>query len=239
MKKIIILFFSMFLFANNLTPQEKEDVKIGEKYFKKILKKVEISKDKNKINRVLQVGKKLAKATNKDYKWEFVVVEDKRLNAFCLPGGKVVVFDGIFKVIKNNDQLATVLSHEIGHAILRHGNYKLKVDAILSAPRIIAKKTFGGFVPKDFHKVLDMAYDIGKNLTAMLPFSRFQEIEADKYGIKLMHKAKFNLDEAIKFWKNMQKYSKTNIPEFLSTHPNHHHRIEVIKREIEKIRNKK
>jgi predicted Zn-dependent protease len=239
MKKIIILIFSIFLFANNLTPQEKEDAKIGEKYFKEILKKVKISKDKNKINRVLKVGKRLAKATNKDYDWEFVVVKDKRMNAFCLPGGKVVVFEGIFKVIENDDQLATVLSHEIGHAILRHGNYKSKVNYILTAPRIIAKRTFGRLVPKEFHKLLDTAYDIGKNLTAMLPFSRHQEIEADRYGIRLMHKAGYNLDEAIKFWKNMEKYSKTNIPEFLSTHPNHHHRIKIIKEEIEKIRNKK
>jgi len=238
MKKIIILLFSIFLFANNLTPQEKEDAKIGEKYFKEILKKVKLSNDKEKIKRVIRVGKRLAKATGKDYDWEFVVVKDKRMNAFCLPGGKVVVFEGIFKVVKNDDQLATVLSHEIGHAVLRHGNYKLKVNYILTSPRIIAKKTFGEFVPKEFHKLLDTTYDIGKNLTVMLPFNRYQETKADKYGITLMYKAGFNIDEASRFWENMKKHSKNNVPEFLSTHPSNEHRIETIKKEIKKLKAK-
>jgi len=239
MKKIIILIFSIFLFANNLTPQEKEDAKIGEKYFKEILKKVKLSNDKEKIKRVLRVGKRLAKATGKDYDWEFVVVKDKRMNAFCLPGGKVVVFEGIFKVIKNDDQLATVLSHEIGHAVLRHGHYKAELNTILTMPRIIAKKTIGKFVPKEFQGILDKSYEISKNLTVMLPFSREEEIAADKYGIKLMYKAGFNIDEALKFWENMKKYSKNNIPEFLSTHPSDEHRIEIIKEEIKELKAKK
>jgi len=236
MNKIyVLLFIGVSLFANNLTKAEQEEAKQGKKYFDKILKKVKLSNDTKTLTRLKKVGLKLAKASKKDYDWEFALVEDKRINAFCLPGGKVVFYTGIFKAIDNDEQIAAVMSHEVAHVLLRHGGMKGKAHAILSVPKRVGKELFGQFIPKDYHDIIEKTYDTGKDITLMMPYGRHQESEADRDGVRLMKKAGYNPREAIKFWQNMKKYSKGNSPEFLSTHPSHDNRIKVIKNEIGKL----
>ena len=235
MKKILLLILiSISLFSNNLTEEEKAEAKQGAEYFQEILKQVKLSDDNKTLKRITTVGKKLAKIVDKDYDWEFILVEDKALNAFCLPGGKVVFYTGIFDVIDNDDQVATVMSHEIAHVLLRHGGMKGKADAILNIPKEVGKDLLGDLIPEELQGVLDTVHEAGKQLTVMMPYGRYQETEADKLGIKIMKEAGYDPKEAIQLWKNIKKASEDELPDFLSTHPDHDTRIKTIEEEINK-----
>lgn len=236
MKRLLILLISLVVFANALTKEDREEIRIGNTAYQKILRHVKLSRDVQKKNAIVRVGKKIAKVTNKAYDWKFTLVEDKHINAFCLPGGKVIVYTGLFKVIENDDQLATVIGHEVSHTLLKHGITQAKLNTIVSLPKEVAKELLGDVVPKELQPILENVYDAGKELTVMRPYSRENETEADRLGIKLMYKAGYNPDEAIKLWENMKRYSKTDIPDFLSTHPNDDDRIEVIREEIKKLK---
>ena len=236
MKKIILfIFITISLFANNLSKEERKEAKQGAKYFKKILKQVKLSNDKKTLKRITTVGKKLAKVVDKDYDWEFVLVKNSSLNAFCLPGGKVVFFTGIFDVIENDDQIAAVMSHEIAHVLLRHGGMRGKANSILNIPQQVGKDLLGDLIPKKYHGILDTVHEAGKQITIMRPYGRHQETEADKIGVRIMIKANYDPKEAIQLWKNIKKVSgKARVPKFLSTHPDHDRRIKTIEEEINK-----
>ena len=233
MKKLLLLLvLTISLFSNNLTLEERKEAKQGKEVFDKILKESKISKDLKTLKKIKKIGLRLAKFIDKDYEWEFALIEDNQINAFCLPGGKVVFFTGIFKVIENNDQLAAIMSHEIAHVILRHAHLRAVTDSILTIPQTVGKDLLGDLIPKDLHPLLDTVYKIGKNLTLLMPYDREQESEADRKGIQLMHKAGYNPHAAIKLWKNINAISQDDMPEFLSTHPSNDERIRVIEDEI-------
>ena len=233
MKNLVLLIvLTISLFSNNLTLEEQNDAQKGKEVFDKILKESKISKDVKTLKKIKKTGLRLAKFVNKDYKWEFALIEDKQINAFCLPGGKVVFFTGMFKVIENNDQLAAVMSHEIAHVILRHAHFRDVADSVLTIPKTVGKDILGDLIPKDLQPLLDTVYEVGKNLTVLMPYGREQEKEADREGVKLMYKAGYNPDEAVKLWKNISKVSPDDMPEFLSTHPSNDERIKVIEDEI-------
>jgi predicted Zn-dependent protease len=233
---ILLFFITTTTFATPLTSEELEEARQGKEFYDEILQKSKISSDSKTLERIKKVGYNIAKVVDKEYEWEFALIEDKALNAFCLSGGKVVFFTGIFSVIENDNQLAAVMSHEIAHVLLRHGGMKAKADAILSIPQAVGKGLFGDLVPKELHGVLDTVYETGKNLTVMMPYGREQESEADREGVRLMKKAGYDPKEAIKLWENIKAKSKNElqVPDFLSTHPNYDERIRVIKEEIKK-----
>jgi predicted Zn-dependent protease len=208
-----------------------EEMQMGETGSKDILKKEKLSRDKKKIDMVKRVGQRIAKVANTNYNWEFHVIEKDMLNAFCLPGGKVFVYEGIFKAAKNEDQLATVMSHEIAHALARHGVERMSMGQLAS----IGKVAVGEAAGLRGNEAFDMAFGIGAQYGLMLPYSRSFEYEADEIGIHLMKKAGYNTNEAVNFWKNMKAQKNGNQPvEFMSTHPADDNRIANIKRIIAK-----
>ncbi len=155
--------------------------------------------------------------------WEVVVFEDKTANAFALPGGKIGVHTGIFKVAKNADQLAVVIAHEVGHVIARHGAERvsetLAVQGGLNAL---------GMVTKDQGLLLGLL-GVGAQYGILLPHSRTQETEADLIGLDLMARAGFDPRASIQLWQNMEKEAGgQSPPEFLSTHPSSPNRIETL-----------
>lgn len=164
----------------------------------------------------------------KDFKWEFNVVDDKTVNAWCMPGGKVVVYTGIMSVAKNETGLAVVMGHEIAHAVAKHGSERMSQGLL---------QEFGGAVlsqavsqKSELAQGLFMtAYGAGSNLLGVLPFSRLHESEADKLGLIFMAMAGYNPEEAISFWQRMSAGSQGSSPEFLSTHPSDVTRINQIK----------
>jgi len=217
---------------------EKESITMGLQSYNKFLSEAKLSNNTEATNMVKEVGKKIALVSGKkDFNWEFNLVQNDAINAFCLPGGKVVVYTGILKVAKNKDQLATVMSHEIAHALARHGaermSHNMISNGIFELGNIIVKSK----APK-YTTTFKQAYGIGSQIGFMLPYSREHEYEADEIGIHLMQKAGYDIHEALKFWQNMQKQSKSTQPEFMSTHPHSENRIKRISQIIEVLEKK-
>ena len=154
--------------------------------------------------------------------WEIVVFKDDTANAFALPGGKIGVHTGLLKVAKSQDQLATVLGHEIGHVIARHGNERVSQSLAMQGALVA-----GSLAVKDNpNKNLILAgMGLGAQFGVLLPWSRIQESEADIIGLKIMARAGFNPRESVELWKNMSAQGQ-HPPEWLSTHPSPGNRIE-------------
>ena len=164
------------------------------------------------------------------YKWEFNLVEDKQVNAWCMPGGKVVVYTGILPVTQGETGLAVVLGHEISHAIAEHGNERMSQGLLAQ---------FGGMAltealssqPAATQQLWMSVYGVGAQYGAILPYSRMQESEADHLGLIFMAMAGYDPNDAVPFWQRMAAQSGGKAPtEFLSTHPADATRIESIKK---------
>ena len=189
---------------------------------------------------VARVGKKIAAAvdqfyTNKNnkaaldgYNWEYNLVKDSAINAWCMPGGKIVVYTGILPYTINETALAIVIGHEVSHALLQHGNKRMS-ETMLQQLGGAALSTALAKKPAETQDLFMKAYGIGTEIGVMLPFSRKQELEADRFGLIWSAIAGYDPNEAISFWKRMQQSSGTKPPEFLSTHPSDETRIEMIK----------
>jgi len=220
-----------------ITPQQ--EMQLGYQSAKQILASQRISSDPQKNSMVKRVGKRIAQATEQYYKpnfqWEFFVIDnDKEANAFCLPGGKVFVYTGIFKYIDNDDELATVMAHEIGHALARHGAERLSRGQLAQmGGQVLQAAMVGQGNPQNTAMVMQ-AFGIGTQLGVMLPHSRTQELEADHIGLVLAAKAGYNPQAALTFWQKFSQSDKTP-PEYLSTHPAPANRILRIKKLIPKV----
>ena len=213
---------------------QEEELALGEKSYEEALSSAKVITGTKDANRVKAIGERIAKVANRsDFAWEFNLVEDKALNAFCLPGGKVVVYTGILTAARNDDQLATVISHEIAHALARHGAERMSSAKVQQGVQLLGNVVLAVGAP-EYQNVFNQTYGIGTQVGVMLPYGRMQESEADEIGIYLMHKAGYNMQEALKFWENMSE-GKTNTNEFLSTHPSSSTRIEDIKKVIAKV----
>ncbi len=212
--------------------------------YKNIIRQSKLSTNKRYLNDLSIVSIKLIDATKKlmtelgrykeikDFEWEVKLIEnDSVVNAFCLPGGKIVVYTGIMPIAKNQDGLAVVIGHEIAHAIAKHGNERVSQIFIANLGAQIV-----GTIVKDksnaTKSIVSSVYGIGVKLGAILPYNRIQETEADRLGIVIMSKAGFNPNAAIPFWERMMKTNPTKVPEFFSTHPVNEKRIANLKKFI-------
>jgi predicted Zn-dependent protease len=213
---------------------QSQELALGEKSYKDTLKKSKVINGTKDANRVKEIGYRIAQVVNRtDYKWEFNLVDNKAKNAFCLPGGKVVVYTGILDAAKNDDQLATVMSHEIAHALARHGAERVSSGMVSNGIQMLGNIVLGSQAPH-LAQSFNIAYGLGTQYGVLLPYGRMQESEADEIGIHLMHKAGYNVHEALNFWKNMSAGKKDG-NEFFSTHPNSSTRIANITKVINKL----
>jgi predicted Zn-dependent protease len=206
----------------------EEELSLGEEAYKKTLKESKLSQDQAATAMVRRVGERIAKAANRpDFKWEFNLVEDKTPNAFCLPGGKVVVYTGILPFTKDETGLAVVMGHEVAHALARHGAERMSTGVLTQVAGQTAGAIFGGGNPETA-KMVEQAFGIGSGVGVILPFSRHQESEADKIGLLLMAQSGYDPRQATEFWKRMGQGQDGAPPEFLSTHPSDETRIKQI-----------
>ena len=199
------------------------------------------SSDKNESAMVTRVGKKIAAATEaylkangmeseiKNFQWEFNLVKDNQINAFCMPGGKIVVYEGLMSLVSSDDELAVVVGHEVAHAVAKHSNERMSQQMLIQAG-----STAAAYALKEKSEptqaLLGTAIGLGANYGVILPFSRKHELEADRLGLIFMTIAGYNPEEAIPFWTRMASAgSGQKPPEFMSTHPSDAHRIEQIK----------
>lgn len=169
------------------------------------------------------------------YAWEYKLVENKEVNAWCMPGGKIVVYSGILPVTKDEAGLATVLGHEVSHALANHGAQRMSADQLQQLVGVgVGAATSGQTAEKQ--AIFQQAYGLGSTLLVTLPFSRSNESEADEIGLTLMAIAGYNPDQAISFWQRMAANGGAAPPEFLSTHPSDATRIANIKKLIPKAK---
>ena len=167
----------------------------------------------------------------KDFHWEFHLVESKEVNAWCMPGGKVVVYTGILPVTKTDAGLAVVLGHEIGHAIAQHGNERMS-QSMMAQMGGTALSVALANKPAQTQQLWMSAFGAGAQYGALLPFSRLQESEADKIGLVLMSMAGYDPHEATSFWERMAAMGGEKPPEMVSTHPSDQRRIDDLQKEI-------
>lgn len=167
------------------------------------------------------------------YDWEFNLIEDDSVNAFAMPGGKVVVFTGILPVARNDAGLATVMGHEIGHVIARHGNERMSQSLVAQLGGMALGLALSDR-PAETRRMFMEAYGMGAQVGLLLPYSRLQESEADELGLIFMAVAGYDPREAVDFWQRMEKQTgkEGTPPEFLSTHPSHQTRINDLRREM-------
>jgi len=158
------------------------------------------------------------------YKWEINLVEDKNINAWCMPGGKIVVYTGLLPVTQNETALSIVMGHEIAHALAKHGSERMS-QGLLQQLGGVAVSVAVQNKPKETQALFSNAYGVGSNVLGILPFSRSNESEADKFGLMFAALAGYDPREAIPFWQRMSAGGGQKPPEFLSTHPSDERRI--------------
>jgi predicted Zn-dependent protease len=188
--------------------------------------------------RIKTIGQKIAAAAERwlnangysgylnDYRWEYNLVDDPTINAWCMPGGKIVFYTGILPVAKTDAGIAAVMGHEVAHALANHGQQRM------SAAQYQAIGAVAGNIAlmddPQSQNIFNQAYGIGTSVGVMLPFSRKHESEADEIGLTLMALAGYEPLEAAELWKRMSKTGNGAPPEFLSTHPSNATRIQNI-----------
>jgi predicted Zn-dependent protease len=164
------------------------------------------------------------------YVWEFNTIGDSEVvNAWCMPGGKVVVYTGLLPITRNETALAIVIGHEIAHSIAKHGNERMS-QAMVQQMGGMALQVALSQQPEQTANLFLMSYGIGSHVGAMLPWSRQQETEADQYGLIFAAMAGYDPREAIPFWQRMSEAGGGSPPEFLSTHPSDETRMKNLKK---------
>ncbi|WP_016776171.1 M48 family metallopeptidase [Anaerophaga thermohalophila] len=244
------LAFSIFLISCSTVPitgrkqmnllPESEIMAMSLSQYNEFLSQNKLSEDKKNVEMVRRVGNRIASAVEqyfrehgmsdrlKNFEWEFNLVEDDTPNAWCMPGGRVVVYTGILPITEDETGLAVVMGHEIAHAVARHGNERmsqqLTVQGFGTALAIAIDEK-----PEQTKNIFMAAYGLGSQLAYVLPYSRTHETEADQMGLIFMAMAGYNPQEAVDFWQRMSELGGQKPPEFLSTHPADETRVNNLK----------
>ncbi|MEW5773508.1 MAG: M48 family metallopeptidase [Thermodesulfobacteriota bacterium] len=216
-----------------LVPRSAES-RMGEDVARDILKKEKLSTDPEKTGPVERSGRRIAEvAEAPDFAWQFHTIDKPdTVNAFALPGGKVFVYTGLFKLASTEEELATVIGHEAAHVIARHGAERMSQAMALDLGARAALIAAGGAgYSAASMKAFQVAFGVAANVGVILPFSRQHEYEADRIGTILMAKAGYDPRKALAFWTKMAEHSKDKQkpPEYLSTHPSDESRIAALK----------
>lgn len=221
---------------------EPELLKMSLQNYKEVLGKAKLSQDPEKVAMVRRVGQRIARATEEflaesglgqeiqNYAWEFNLIEDdKTVNAWCMPGGKIAVYTGLLPITRDETGLAVVVGHEVAHAVANHGGERMSQTLLVQLGGValavaLAEK------PRETQNLYLAAFGAGATVGILLPFSRSHEAEADRIGLTLMAKAGYDPQAAVGLWERMNDLSKGKRPlELLSTHPAPASRIDNIK----------
>lgn len=254
--KYFLLIFTVIIFFNSCSTvpitgrsqldliPDNEMLSMSFQQYDQFLKDNKESTNQQQTTIVKKVGERVAKAVEQyftqnnlaqqlqGYKWEFHIIDSKEVNAWCMPGGKVVVYTGILPIAKTEAGLAVVLGHEIAHAVAKHGNERMSQAMIAQLGGVALSQALKE-KPALTQNIFMTAFGIGTQVGVLLPFSRLQESEADHLGLIFMAMAGYNPNEALDFWQRMASYNNGQAPpEFLSDHPSDQTRIEKIKNEI-------
>ena len=212
-----------------------QETQLGLTSFEEMKKTTPVSKDAAANALVQKVGKRIAAVASPDMpnaQWEFVVFESKEVNAFCLPGGKVGIYTGILPITKDESGLATVIGHEVAHAVARHGAERMSEAMAVDFGGQILGVTLSNRDPR-VQAMAGVAYGLTTQVGVALPHSRAQESEADRMGLVYMARAGYDPQAAVAFWQRFADFNAKNggggTPAFLRTHPTDEKRIQELK----------
>jgi predicted Zn-dependent protease len=202
---------------------ESSEIALGAQAYDEYKAQYPVSKNAAQNAALARVGQAIKAAAQKDdYQWAFTVLESPDANAFCLPGGKVAVYSGLFAYTANDAELACVVGHEVGHALARHGGERSSWGTLQSLG-------LAGLKTQTESEALAEAYGLATNVGVLLPFSRKQESEADRMGLMLMARAGYDPAAALSFWQKFGATPSGTLEKWLSTHPGGDVRIAEIK----------
>ncbi|MBE1276583.1 M48 family metallopeptidase [Enterovibrio baiacu] len=214
-----------------------EMAQLGASSFSELKSNEKISKDAKTNQYVQCVTDAILKVTppQPDFeKWEVVVFDSPQVNAFALPGGKIGVYTGLLKVARTQDQLASVIGHEIGHVMANHGSERVSSSMAANGALQITSIALGASGTANSDLIMQ-GLGLGVNVGVLLPFSRAHESESDLIGVQLMNEAGFDPNQSVQLWRNMATASKGSPPEILSTHPSHDTRIDDLQAAIDAL----
>lgn len=199
---------------------ESQELSLGLQAYQETLQQQTSSSNGALVEMVRRVGQRIAAVSQRDdFQWEFNLIADPQQNAFCLPGGKVAIYEGILPVCQDEAGLAVVMSHEIAHALARHGGERMSHNMVVDGAKVLIDKVAGKYVPAKKDLLME-AYGVGSKYAVLLPYNRRQESEADHIGLKLMAQAGYDPTVAPGFWTRFgEMKGGGQSAEFLSTHP--------------------
>ena len=225
---------------------DSEIAALSDQSYNEMMQTTVLSSDAARTAMVKEVGQKLSAALSQylsskgqssvldNINWQFSLVKDEQVNAFCMPDGKVVFYEGIMPMLDTPDLVAVVMGHEMGHAVARHGNERMTQQALVS---LVGSET-GDVVEQKTSEtgraLFEAAFAIGSEYGILLPYSRKHEYEADEIGLYIMAIAGYDITQAPLLWKKMSESGGQPIPEFMSTHPSDAKRI----KNLEKLQSK-
>lgn len=212
---------------------------MGAQSFEQMKKQEKINRDPAINNYVTCISQRItsrlpSSISSPSQQWEVVVFDSEQVNAFALPGGYIGVYSGLLKVAKNEDQLATVIGHEIAHVLANHSNEKVSRAQLTNTGLQLADVALGAGEISN-REIYMAALGLGVQVGYILPYGREQESEADLMGLEFMANAGFDPKESITLWQNMAKAGGGQGPELLSTHPSHDTRIDELSQMQQKV----
>ena len=214
----------------------REEASLGVQSYQQVLAQSETVNSGPELEMIKGVASRLATATGQagaDFDWQVSLIRSSQVNAFCLPGGKVVVYTGILPVTQNESALATVLGHEMAHATSRHGSQRV-LEQNLAQTALTGVAMSLSDMDYDKQRAVMGALGAGTQFGVLMPFSRKHESEADEIGLLYMARAGYDPRESIRFWQRMENAGGAQPPEFLSSHPSHGTRIQQLEAEMPK-----
>jgi len=214
----------------------REEASLGVQSYQQVLAQSESINSGPDLEMVKRVASRLATATGKagaDFDWRVSLIRSSQANAFCLPGGKIVVYTGILPITQNEPALATVLGHEMAHATSRHGSQRV-LEQNLAQTALTGVAMSLSDMDYDKQRAVMGALGAGTQFGVLMPFSRKHESEADEIGLLYMARAGYDPRESIRFWQRMENAGGAQPPEFLSSHPSHGTRIQQLEAEMPK-----
>lgn len=220
---------------------DSEMLAMSQDQYSAFLKEAKLSQDKTKVDQVRRVGTRIQGAVEryfrengmsselKNYAWEFNLVENEELNAWCMSGGKVMFYTGILPVCQDDAGIAVVMGHEVAHAVAKHGSERMS-QGLLAQMGGAALSAALASKPEETQNLFMTAFGVGVQVGALLPFSRGQESEADHLGLVFMAMAGYDPEAAVAFWERMAAQKQGAAPpQFLSTHPSDATRIQKLR----------
>ena len=227
---------------------DSEITSLSNESYNELMSTSKVSDNKVQTAMIEEVGQRLTSALTKylaskgeqslldDITWSFKLVKDDQVNAFCMPGGQVVFYEGIMPLCDTPDLVAVVMGHEIAHALARHGNERMSQQALASLVGGVTGEVVEQKTSQTGRALFEAAFAVGTEYGYLLPYSRKHESEADEIGLYIMAIAGYDIEQAPVLWQRMSENESQYVPEFMSTHPSNATRIKNLQKNMDKAR---